>query len=268
MAPKIQISVIITTLNEESALPRCLKSLNDFDEVIVVDSHSTDATQAIAKTHGARVVNFTWNRRYPKKRQWCLDNIRLKHDWVLFIDADEEATPVFCEEIKKLSFDCSGYFVDGLYVVDGQVLRRGFRNRKLCLINRHAMIFPEVNDLDIAGMGEIEGHYQPVFQPQCRIKKIGRLKAPIYHYAFEDKARWQQNHARYADWEAGMIAKKAFPQDPVRVRSILKKLFLNRRLKGYALFFYYFILRGGFLEGRNNLDFSLKKLSYYTNFKT
>jgi len=267
MLPKIPITVIVTTLNEESVIARCLQSVCDFDEVLVVDSHSTDSTQRIAKENGAQVISFKWDKTYPKKRQWCLDTLPLKHNWVLFLDADEVVTPELSNEIRTLRLACAGYFIDGLYVIDGQILKRGFRNRKLCLINRHLMMFPVVDDLDIPGMGEMEGHYQPVLkagkQSDGPVQKIGRLKAPIYHYAFENRQRWHKNHENYARWEAGMIAQNAFPQDPLKSRALLKKLMRNRRLKGYLLFFYHFILCGGFLEGRKNFNFSIEKLKYY-----
>jgi glycosyltransferase involved in cell wall biosynthesis len=78
------------TKNEELNIAKCLRSLNDFAEVFVVDSDSTDNTRTIAESMGARVVHFSWNGKYPKKKQWCLDNLSFSHDWVLFVDADEE----------------------------------------------------------------------------------------------------------------------------------------------------------------------------------
>ena len=268
MQDKIPITVIITTLNEEKNLPRCLSALQCFDEIIVVDSHSKDNSRMIAESFGARFVSFTWNGQYPKKRQWCLDNLTIQHDFVFFVDADEEVTKELADEIAVLDFSRAGYFIDGLYVADGVVLKRGMRNRKLCLINRHKMEFPVVDDLDIPGMGEIEGHYQPVLRSCAKGMKIGRLDAPLLHYCFNDAGRWEQKHHGYALWEKGMIDKKAYPDDPVAWRNRIKSLFRASRYKRWAFLFYYGLLRGGVLEGRKNIDLLFKKADYYRAIDT
>jgi glycosyltransferase involved in cell wall biosynthesis len=87
----IPVSVIIVTKNEEKRLGACLEalSLGHFDDVWVVDSQSGDGTCAIAAQHGARVEDYVWNGKYPKKRGWCLEYLELAHDWVFFVDADE-----------------------------------------------------------------------------------------------------------------------------------------------------------------------------------
>ena len=73
----IPVSVLVTTLNEEQNLDRCLGALQGFNEIIVIDSCSQDKTVEIAKQHGAHIQLFQWNHHYPKKRQWCLDNLKL-----------------------------------------------------------------------------------------------------------------------------------------------------------------------------------------------
>ncbi len=80
MTDKIPVSVIVMTLNEELNIVNCLKSLERFDEVFVVDSNSTDRTCQIAAEMGAKPVNFSWNRQYPRKKQWSLDNLPFSHD--------------------------------------------------------------------------------------------------------------------------------------------------------------------------------------------
>ena len=72
---RVPVSVVVMTKNEESNLPKCLPSVERFDEVFVVDSRSDDRTQEIARSAGAEVVEFVWNGRYPKKKQWCLENL-------------------------------------------------------------------------------------------------------------------------------------------------------------------------------------------------
>ena len=97
MSARLPISVVIPVKNEEEMLPACLARLKRFSEIIVVDSRSKDRTQQIAHEHGARVLDFDWDGRYPKKRNWVLINHELANPWVLFLDADELVTDAFCD---------------------------------------------------------------------------------------------------------------------------------------------------------------------------
>ena len=86
----LNITVVIPVRNEEKNLPSCLKALgSDFTEIVVVDSVSSDRTREIASAAGAVVLDFVWDGKFPKKRNWALRNYRFKTPWVLFLDADE-----------------------------------------------------------------------------------------------------------------------------------------------------------------------------------
>lgn len=163
-AAKIPVSVIVMTLNEEQKIGACLSALQQFDEIFVVDSNSTDQTASIAQEMGASVIPFTWNGAYPKKKQWAIDNCPMTHDFVFLVDADEVVSKDLVEEIRGLDFKVSGYFIRSLYVMNGRPLKYGAQNKKLCLFNRHRMAFPEIDDLGQGCLGEVEGHYQPVFK--------------------------------------------------------------------------------------------------------
>ena len=175
----IPVSVIVVTKNEDVQIVRCLTALAVFDEVVVVDSHSTDRTKEYAQAVDVRVVDFEWNGLYPKKRQWCLNHLDLAHDWVFFVDADEVVPRELAEEIAALDFTAAGDFVGGVYVAHNKTLKYGVRNNKLCLFDRRRVAFPVVDDLDLPGMGEIEGHYQPVLKPGCDNDTIGCLRTPL-----------------------------------------------------------------------------------------
>ena len=99
------LSVLVPVKNEAANLRGCLASVSFAQEIVVVDSGSTDGTQAIAEAAGARVVQFAWNGRLPRKKNWALENIPWKHEWVLIIDADERITPnlerQICEAIHR-----------------------------------------------------------------------------------------------------------------------------------------------------------------------
>ncbi len=261
----IPVSVIVTVKNEAQNIGRCLAALGDFDEVVVVDSHSEDGTAAIAAQAGAQVEQFRWNGRYPKKRQWCLDHLSFRHDWVFFVDADEIVTDALVREIEALfaggSPGAAGYFVPGRYVLGGRPLRFGLRNNKLCLFDRRKMMFPVIDDLDLPGMGEIEGHYQPVLQSGHEGAPIGQIRAPLLHYAYDEN--WQARHKRYAAWEAAMNARQAWPRDPVQYRERLKRLFRSAPGRGLIAFAHCYFWKGGILDGRAGLAFALSRYRYY-----
>ena len=262
MENKIPVSVLVATLNEERNLARCLAALEPFDEIIVIDSNSADRTVEIARSFGVHIVDFTWNGRYPKKRQWVLDTLSLKHDRVFFVDADEEVTPELCDEIAALDWQAAGYFVRGRYVVDGHVLQFGVQNKKLCLFDRRKIAFPVVDDLGLEGMGEIEGHYQPVLK-EGFAGKIAILKNAVLHHALEDRARYAARHEGYARWRAGMEERAAFPQDPVARREWLKNLYRKAPCKSLLLYLYFYVGRLGFLERKKNAALFREKRKYH-----
>jgi glycosyltransferase involved in cell wall biosynthesis len=264
--PDIPVSVIVMTRNEAARISRCLAALKDFDEVIVVDSASSDGTAALAGK-AASVVPFAWNGKYPKKKQWCLDNLRLKHDWVFLVDADEEVTPALRAEMASLfgngTPSCAGYFVRGRYVADGKVLRFGLCNGKLALFDRRLISFPVVDDIGLLGMGEVEGHYQPVLKAEFMDLKIGGLKNALLHHAYEGGEGWQERHRRYAAWEAGMNARSAWPRDPIPAREILKRIFRRLPARGVVAFAHSYFFRLGFLDGQKGFDLARGRWRYY-----
>lgn len=261
----IPISVLITTKNEERNIARCLSALKGFAQIIVIDSHSDDRTCDISREFGAETVLYQWDSKYPKKRQWCLDTLDIHHDWVFFVDADEVVTQACIEEIRTL-FQMprteAGFFVKGQYVWNGAVLRHGLRNNKLALINRKKIAFPVIDDLDIDGMGEIEGHYQPVRKAGFEGDVIGQIAAPLLHYAYEDEAGWSARHERYANWEVEMTKRGIWPEDPVLWREIVKKYLRSSALRPYVVFLYSYIVKCGFLDGARGYKFALSRKRY------
>lgn len=260
----IPVSVIVMTRNEESRLPRCLAALKDFAEVFVVDSASTDGTADVAHRFGAALVPFHWNGRYPKKKQWCLEHLPFSHDRVLYVDADEIVTPELCAEIAAADPACAGYFVPGAMLWQGRVLRYGLLNNKLALLNRHHWEFPVIDDLDLPGMGEVEGHYQPVLKSPG---VIGQCRNGFIHDGAEDRAQWMARHRRYAQWEAGMNARDAWPRDPVSRRQRLKTLYRRLPCRAVVVFFYGYIVKRGFLDGRAGLDYARARAAYIKMIK-
>jgi glycosyltransferase involved in cell wall biosynthesis len=256
----IPISVIMLTKNEAVNIQHSLPPIiQNFDDVHVVDSDSTDDTANIAQDMGAKVTPFTWNNQYPKKKQWALDIITLKNDWILMIDADETITGDFVSELQSMDFDADGYFISSTMVWNDTPLKYGAKNNKLCLFKKSVFEYPPVDDLDLKGGWEVEGHYQPVIR-ENQTATIDQIKSPITHH--DRKGDWQARHGNYIQWERGMNARNAWPVDPVFKREFMKDMFRTSALRPYVHFAYGYIIKGGFLDGKNGFDFALKRFSY------
>ena len=98
---RVPLSVLVPVKNEAANLRDCLASVSFAQEIVVIDSGSTDGTQAIAEAAGARVIQFAWNGKLPRKKNWALENVPWQHEWVLIIDADERITPELEREIRR-----------------------------------------------------------------------------------------------------------------------------------------------------------------------
>src|SRR5262249_53010059 len=139
---------IVPVRNEAENLPRCLEKLNDFEEVVVIDSASTDNSAQIARDFGATVLDFRWNGQFPKKRNWCLRNHRFRTEWVLFLDADEVVTPKFIDELRRVTADSgyNGYWVTYHNYFMGRLLRHGDKFRKLPLVRLGRGEFEQIDE--------------------------------------------------------------------------------------------------------------------------
>lgn len=252
------------TRNEERDLPGCLASLERFAEAFVVDSNSTDGTREVAERLGARVATFTWDGKYPKKKQWCLDNLRFDHDWVLYVDADEQVTPPLADEIAALMErgpEHGGYFAGLDYVFLGRVLTHGQLVYKLVLLDRRKAHFVDYDDLDAVNMWEVEGHYQPRIDGTT-----GVLAGRILHADHDELYDYFARHNRYSDWEAVLLRKgKLVGAEEAQpgLRRIAKKVFNALPFKPLAFFLYSYVFKLGFLDGRAGYHYALAKSFYY-----
>ena len=260
---RLPITVLVQTKNEAVGIGACLLGLKDFDEVIVVDSNSTDETKKIALGHGAAIASFTWNGSYPKKKQWQLDNLSTKHKWILFMDADETPSVQLITSIRTLfkeggQKDLSSCDLQLDYVFAGRVLRHGHRVVKRALVHRDRVQFPIIDDLDAPGMGELEGHYQPESSGQ-----VVTLKGRLLHDDKDPVRTWFDRHNRYSDWEAYLKTNPSIKEQVASRRSTQGRLFDSIPLKPVIFFAYSYFVRAGFLDGRAGLDYAIALATYY-----
>jgi glycosyltransferase involved in cell wall biosynthesis len=177
-APKLPLTVIIPALNEEANLPDALSSVAFADQVIVVDSHSADATARIAAAAGAEVVQFAYSGRGPKKKAWALANAPIRNDWLLLLDADERVTPPLRAEIERAvaSNAHDGYCIDREFIFMGRSLRCFRPNWNLRLFRRNGAHLEDLRLGDLPGTGDNEIHEHFVLDG-----RPGYLRSPLLH---------------------------------------------------------------------------------------
>jgi glycosyltransferase involved in cell wall biosynthesis len=255
-AASLPLSVIIPVRNEAHNLPRCLQSLQGVGEVYVVDSQSSDGTEEIARSFGARVVQFHYQGGWPKKRQWAMDSLPLAYDWVFLLDADEVLTPELADEIRQAiqEPEVDGYYVRLRMFFLGRALRHGEAGfYKLSLFRRGKGRFEcRLRDQD-ASMADMEVHEHIVVDG-----KSARLKNPLMHHNVESLSRSIQKHNEYSNWEArvwlqGAANSVELPPSlfgtQAQRRRWLRKAFFGLPGSPVLYFFYKYFLRLGFLDG-------------------
>lgn len=257
----IPVSVIVMTKNEERAIRDTLHSVRDFAQVFVVDSSSTDATCDIARELGATVVPFTWDGAYPKKKEWSLQQLPFDHDWVLYLDADERVSPELAQDIREAvsagHARHAAFDVELDYYFLGRKLRHGHRVSKRVLLRRRTATWPRPNDLKVASMWEVEGHYQPAIDGS-----IGRLRHRLHHQDPDPLYDYFARHNRYSDWEAHLLAQKS-AADVQAVRSDRGRRYARVPFKPLAFFLYSFVARRGFLDGRAGFHYAVAHAFYF-----
>lgn len=257
------ISVIVLTKNEEAGLGNTLEKLRDFEDVIVVDSGSEDRTVEIAREHGARVVEFSWNGGYPKKKQWALENAGARNKWVLLLDADEFPSVSLLRELMDLTSELEStqngaYDINLLYRFGGRYLRYGHVVTKRSLLHVDRASFPVIDDLGAPGIREVEGHYQPATQAP-----VGKLRHRIVHDDRDPVASWFARHNRYSDWEAHLRLNDALRRDIASKRTLKGRVFDAVPFKPVLFFTYAYLARAGFLDGRAGFDYATALTMYY-----
>ncbi len=258
----IEISAVVFTKNESANIEECLESLKSFSEVIVLDSMSSDRTKELASVLGATVIDFAWDGKYPKKRQWSLENIEYKNPWILFVDADERISKQICIELDSfIKHDSSFYSAASIpinYYFAGTQLKYGQKPNKTALLKIGKVHFPVIDDLDAKGMGELEGHYQPIV-----IGRTKKFKNPIEHNDNDPISTWMIRHVNYAKWEAHLLLNLDAKSQVDRSKSGFSALFHKLPLRPFSFFIYSYIFKLGLLDGKAGFDYAFAKAWYY-----
>ena len=261
------ISVIVPVKNDAENLRRCLPALDWADEVFVVDSGSRDDTEAVARAHGATVVQFRFDGRYPKKKNWSLDNLPFRNEWALIVDADEVVVPELATEIARRTAadEADGFYLNMKYYFLGRRIRHcGYAECWNLRLFKHRLgRYEKMPSTPGVDTGDNEAHEHVLLDGRA-----AKLAHELDHFAYPTISAWVAKHDRYATWEAEQYER--FLREPIpeglgagkRWKRRLKKLYL--RLPGRPLirFVYAYIFRLGFLDGMPGLAFC-GLLSFY-----
>lgn len=257
---KVAISVLIPVKNEAHNLPRCLEALQWAEQIFVVDSQSTDDTPTIVQAHRAELVQFHFNGRWPKKKNWALENLPFRHPWVLIMDADETLPPEASDEIRTIVSDTNhphvGYWINRRFMFMGKWLRHAyFPNWNLRLFQHDKGRYECLTQQDDSGFDN-EVHEGIVLQGSS-----GRLNALMNHYAFPDVDTFMRKHLTYSTWEARValdpeaaMHRQAPQQKTLRHR--LKTLSRRMPFRPFLRFAYVYFWQRGFLDGREGYYFA------------
>ena len=199
------ISAVIITFNETRNIRRCLESVKWADEIVVVDSGSTDDTLKTCEEYGCRVFNHEWEG-YARQKNFAIS--RATCDWILSLDADEEVTPELADEIKAAVSSekpTDAYSIPRSSLFLGRWMRHGgwYPDRQLRLFKRGSGAFKVV-----ALHERVEMH--------DRSARIGSLGSPLLHYTYPTVRDFMRRADSYTDIEAAAAMNEGrAPKRPV-----------------------------------------------------
>ncbi len=233
MKPCPKISACITTFNEELNIRRCLESLRWCDEIVVVDSFSSDRTVEICREYTERVYQHKWLGYIGQKN---LIREMAVNDWILFVDADEEVSPALREEIKSElaanSGSIAGYQFPRMVNYLGRWIRHGewYPDIKLRLFLKQK-----------GHSGGTEPHDQVIVDGGVKT-----LRGKLYHYTYADVHDHVETMNRFSSITA---------QEKFRAKSRFR--WVDFMIRPPFRFLKAYVLRGGFLDGRRGFLIAL-----------
>ena len=255
------LSVIVPIKNEAENLPRCLASIGWADEIFVVDSQSTDGSLRIAEEFGARVVQFEFNGTWPKKKNWALEHLPFRNEWIFILDADEVLPPEAATEFRSAianAGETAGYWINRRFMFMGRWLRHAYYPNWNLRLFRHSLgRYEKLTDVATAS-GDNEVHEHVVVQGPA-----AGLRCELDHYAFPSVEVFVEKHNRYSNWEARVAVAEERAPGPsglqnarVAQRRRLKRLSQRLPFRPLLRFLYIYVWQRGFLDGREGYYFA------------
>ena len=237
--PQTELTAIVLTFNEANNITACIESLNWVDRVLVFDSFSTDNTLVLAQDSGAETFQSRF-LDYAQQRNNALEN--LSTDWVLFVDADERATPELGNEIRNSIAENSaaGWFIPRHNYIFGR-------------LTRGAGWYPDYQ-LRLFRNGRVR-YERPVHEIAIVDGKLGYLTQPLIHFNYRDSAHFHAKQRAYANTDAGILR-----QEGVKPKFYT---FVSQPLRH---FWWRFFGLGGYRDGFHGLRLSLF-MAYYEGVK-
>ncbi|HUJ10275.1 MAG TPA: glycosyltransferase family 2 protein [Verrucomicrobiae bacterium] len=245
------VSILVLTLNEEQNLPACLDSVKWSDDIVVLDSFSTDQTTEIARAAGGRVIQRKFDN-WAAHQNWAMEHIEFKHPWVFYLDADERMPEELRQEIVAIATDAGerrvAFYCGRKNYFMGQWLKHSFRTEAI-------MRFFQPDKI----------RFERLVNPTPVLRGThGHLQSQLLHYNFsKGLTEWIAKHNQYAQWEAmeGMKILRGetgpspslFSPDKASRRKALKTLSFHLPFRPLLRFLYMYVLRLGFLDGRAGL---------------
>lgn len=264
------ISVLILTKNEERDLPGCLQSVAWSDDVVVYDSFSTDRTEEIAISHGARVLSrpgcgksVAFGGNEAQHRTWGIREIPYKNPWIFVIDADERLTREAAEEVQFIA-RCP------------QPLNVAYRIRRRDFFRGRHLKHVQASPWFIRFFRPEFVHYERLVNPITVVDgSVGDIIHPLDHYPFsKGLSHWFARHNSYSTYEARQILQNRqdlqqfsvlaafFESDFNRRRFHQKELFYRLPARPLIKFLVLYVLKGGFLDGSPGFVYSLLQSIY------
>jgi glycosyltransferase involved in cell wall biosynthesis len=255
MAGAPPVTCLIYTLNEEINLPHCLGSLSWCDDVVVIDSFSTDRTEAIARAAGARFVQHEFTG-FGDQRNWSLTQVSLRHPWVLILDADERVPPELVAEMRQrlaMNNDSVAAFR----------LRRRFHLWGRWL--RHSSLYPTWV-VRLIRLGRVRYVNRGHAETQMVDGTVESLEHDLIDENHKGLDEWWERQHRYALQEAqyeldqpATLLRHVCARDPLVRRAAIKSLARRLPLRSLWYFLYAYFFRLGCLDGLAGLHFCLMR---------
>ncbi|MCA9293112.1 MAG: glycosyltransferase family 2 protein [Phycisphaerales bacterium] len=263
----VKVSVLIPVKNEQRNLIGCLRHLRWADELVVVDSQSTDKTIPIAQAMGADVYQFYYSKAgWPKKKNWGLEHVPWRNEWVLILDADEYMTPELAREVERVvngawkandpsKAGCGdGYWINRRFMFMGRWIKGCgyYPSWNVRLLKHKVGRYERIGTLGDTGSGDNEVHEHITLSTG----DAGYLKEEFLHYAYPNLSAWVEKHDRYTTWEAhamnakdeGDVTASLFG-GPIQRRRWLKRFSRKLPFRPTLRFMYGYVFQRGFMDG-------------------